>query len=56
MNAYIEMSIGTTLKTVPDLYTLLGGLPAVNEFGIVSILSIIGLAAVASAVIFTKKR
>jgi hypothetical protein len=56
LNAYIEMSIGTTLKTVPDLYTLIGGLPAVNEFGIVSILSIIGLAAVASAVIFTKKR
>ncbi len=56
MNAYIEMSIGANFKTLPDLYTLIGGLPAVNEFGIVSILSIIGLAAIASVVIFTKKR
>ncbi|MCE7746888.1 MAG: hypothetical protein GPJ51_00710 [Candidatus Heimdallarchaeota archaeon] len=56
LSAYIEMSIGANFKTLPDLYTLIGGLPAVNEFGIVSILSIIGLAAVASAVIFTKKR
>jgi hypothetical protein len=56
VSAYLEGMISANFASIPDLYTLIGGLPAVPEFGLVTILSIIGLAAISSAVIFTKRR
>ena len=56
LEAYLEIIIGSDLATIPHLDALIGTLPIVPEFGLVTILSIIGLAAISSAVIFTKRR
>ena len=56
MEAYFEVIIDSSLATIPHLDLVIGGLPVVPEFGLVTILSIIGLAAISSAVIFTKRR
>ena len=56
LTAYLEIMIGSTFRALPDLYSVLGGLPAVPEYTLISILTILGFAAVASAVIFIKKR
>ncbi len=56
VSAYMEIMIGSTFRALPDLYSVLGGLPAVPEYGLISILTILGFAAIVSAVIFVKKR
>ncbi|MCG3215477.1 MAG: hypothetical protein KAS63_02095, partial [Candidatus Heimdallarchaeota archaeon] len=57
MSAYLEMQIGSTFKAMPNLFDLIGDqFPEVPEYGLISILSIIGLAAMASAVIFFKRK
>ncbi|MHA2254826.1 MAG: hypothetical protein ACXAAM_01995, partial [Candidatus Heimdallarchaeaceae archaeon] len=56
LEAYLEIIIGSDLATIPHIDALIGTLPIVPEFGLVTILSIIGLAAISSAVIFTKRR
>jgi hypothetical protein len=56
LEAYLEIIIDSTLGSIPHLDAVIGGLPVVPEFGLVTILSIIGLAAISSAVIFTKRR
>ena len=57
MDAYIELQIGSTFKPMLDLFGLIGHMfPEVPEYGLISMLGIIGLAAVASAVIFSKKK
>ncbi len=57
LSLYIEIKQGVNFMTIPDIYDLgLVDLPAVPEFGIVSILSIIALAGIASAIIISKKR
>lgn len=55
---YLEILISANFASPPTLDFVLGpsSLPLIPEFGITSILSIIGFAAVASAVIFTKRR
>lgn len=57
MDGYIELQIGSSYKAMPDLFELIGHMfPEVPEYGLISLLGIIGLAAVASAVIFLKKK
>ena len=56
VSAYMEIMIGSNFGYLPDLYSVLSGLPAVPEYTTISILTIIGLASVASAVIYSKKR
>ncbi|MCE7741788.1 MAG: hypothetical protein GOP50_04965 [Candidatus Heimdallarchaeota archaeon] len=56
VSAYMEIMVGSTFRALPDLYSVLSGLPLVPEYAVVSIISIIGLAAIASAVIYNKKR
>ncbi len=58
LQAYLEILISANFASPPPLDDVIGAssLPAIPEFGIASILSIIGFAAVASAVIFTKRR
>lgn len=55
--AYLEVIVGVNFITIPHIDTLIGGaLPTVAEFSILPLLSIIGLAGIASAVIFFKKK
>jgi hypothetical protein len=56
LEAYLEIIIGSDLASIPHLDAVIGGLPVVSEYSLVTILSIIGLAAISSAVIFTKRR
>jgi len=56
VSAYMEIMIGSTFGALPDLYSVLTGLPAVPEYTVVSIVTILGIVALASAVIYTKKR
>lgn len=57
LSVYVEMKQGVDFMSIPDIYDLgLIDLPAVPEFGIVSILGIIALAGIASALIISKKR
>ena len=56
ISAYMEIMIGSTFRALPDLYSILSGLPAVPEYAFVSIISILGLAAIAGATIYIKKR
>ncbi len=57
VDGYIEIQIGSTYKAMLDLFGLIGHMfPNVPEYGIISMIGIIGLAAVASAVIFLKKK
>lgn len=56
MEAYLEIIVASDIASIPHLDAIIGTLPLVPEFGLVTILSIIGLAAISSAVIFTKRR
>jgi hypothetical protein len=58
LQAYLEILVSANFATPPPLDVVIGAssLPAISEFGIASILSIIGFAAIVSAVIFTKRR
>ena len=58
LQAYLEILVSANFASPPPLDVVIGSssLPAISEFGIASILSIISFAAVASAVIFTKRR
>lgn len=57
LSIFLDMEIGVDYLPIPNIYDLgLVDLPAVPEFGIVSILSIIALAGIASAIITSKKR
>jgi len=58
LQAYLEILVSANFASPPPLDVVVGpaSLPAIPEFGFVSILSIISLAAIASAVIFLKRR
>ncbi len=54
--AYLEVIVGVSFMTIPHIDTLIGTLPSVAEYGLISLISIIGLAGIASAVMFFKKK
>jgi len=54
--AYLEVTVGVNFRTIPHIDTLIDTLPTVSEYSLLPLLSIIGLAGIASAVIFFKKK
>ncbi len=55
--AYLEVIVGVNFRTIPHIDALIGGtLPTVSEYSLLPLLSIIGLAGIASVVIFFKKK